>query len=100
MVINDLNPIGISLMPGKADAPLIIDTDTLLTFPVALERFKVIGRGNTEILKSSGILDHPEFTPGNLLDISWQTTGYFASPDFLRFFTIKAFYHNITHLVI
>jgi len=34
MVINDLDIHGITVVPGKADTPLIVDSDTVLTLTV------------------------------------------------------------------
>jgi hypothetical protein len=36
VVVDDLDIVGISLLPTKADSPLIVDPDTVLTFPSKL----------------------------------------------------------------
>ena len=39
MVINDLNFKGIASSPHETNPPLLIDADTVLTLPVATQRF-------------------------------------------------------------
>ena len=42
----DVNRPNVS--PYEADAPLIVDADAVLPFPVALERFKMVARRGLE----------------------------------------------------
>ncbi len=44
VVVNDLNIRGSNFSPDEADAPLIIDADTVLPLPIALQCFQVIAR--------------------------------------------------------
>jgi len=45
MVIHNLNVVGISTTPYKADAPLIVDANAVLSFSVTFERFQSIAWG-------------------------------------------------------
>ncbi len=42
MIIYNLNIKRISIAPDKADAPLQVNTNTVLTLPVSLQLFQVI----------------------------------------------------------
>lgn len=42
MVINYLDVKRIAIAPNETDAILIIDADTVLPFPIALQNFKLI----------------------------------------------------------
>ena len=44
LVVHDFNVSRPNLRPHEADAPLIVDADTVLTFPIVLQRFQVIAR--------------------------------------------------------
>jgi hypothetical protein len=44
MIINDLDIPGFAFYPFKANAPLIVDTDTILPRPVAFELLQVVAR--------------------------------------------------------
>jgi hypothetical protein len=60
VVIDNLHIIGIPVAPDKADAPLIIDANTVLPFSLAFERFQVISRGRGEVTKLGGNIQLPE----------------------------------------
>lgn len=42
MIIRNFNVIGVSLTPLKADTPLIINTNAVLTFTIAVELFEPV----------------------------------------------------------
>lgn len=45
MVVDDLYPVRIAVLPDEADAPLVVDTNAVLPCPVALQRFKPVSGG-------------------------------------------------------
>jgi hypothetical protein len=56
VVVNDLNVLRSRRGPAEADAPLVVDADTVLSFAVALERLKPIaGRGTQELECRGGL---------------------------------------------
>jgi hypothetical protein len=96
MVVHDLNLVRIIILPGKADSPLIIDTDAHSSFQAALENFKAIGRWDSQILQGAGVVYHSEFTARYILNIARQATRHFTVPDLFRFFTDETFDHSIS----
>jgi hypothetical protein len=48
MVVNDLDIFG-AILPYKADPPLIVDPDRVLTGAISLESFKAVARGLTQV---------------------------------------------------
>jgi hypothetical protein len=44
MIVHDLHLVRALLGPEKADTILVIDTDTVLTFPVSAEHFEPVPR--------------------------------------------------------
>jgi len=61
MVIHDLNVIRIAIAPHKADAPLIVDTDTVLSLSITFERFQTVTRGRREVAQFSGNVQLSKF---------------------------------------
>lgn len=61
MVINDFNVVGVAVPPVKADAPLVIDANTVLPRPVAFELLEAVARGNPEIVQGFGGVDRDQF---------------------------------------
>ncbi len=44
VIINDFDLMDIARFPDKADAPLVVNPNTVLPSPSALERFEPVGR--------------------------------------------------------
>ena len=70
MVIHNLNIVRIAVAPHKADAPLIVDANAVLSLSIALERFQVITRRRRQVAQlccdiqlSKFSLRHPLETP-------------------------------------
>jgi hypothetical protein len=53
MVVGYFNIIGVSVFPSKADPPLIVDPDTVLTLAVALQGLEPVTRRDFKALKAS-----------------------------------------------
>lgn len=51
MVVGDADFVGIAVFPDEADAPLIVDTNAVLSPPVAAEGFKMIAWWGAQIVK-------------------------------------------------
>ena len=66
MVINDFDAFCTRISPTKADTPLIVDADAVLTGTITLECFKVIAWRHPQIIKPTSNFDLPKFTPCNL----------------------------------
>src|SRR5690242_13529017 len=49
VVVDDFDISRPSLVPNKADAPLVVDPDRILSLTIGFECFEPIARGNPEI---------------------------------------------------
>jgi hypothetical protein len=54
VVIRDFNIGGVAIVPHKAQAVLIVDTDAELAFAVPSERLKMVSARNRQVGKASG----------------------------------------------
>src|ERR671924_888211 len=52
VVVHDLNFLGDSVGPGKADPPLVVDPDAVLTLTVTLESLQPVARWRSEIFEA------------------------------------------------
>jgi len=66
MIINDFNVECVAILPGKTYAPLIVDSDAQLAFPVAGKPLQMIGRWNAEKVKRLGGVNLRKFPESNL----------------------------------
>jgi hypothetical protein len=78
MVINDFYIFSPYIRPMKADTPLIVNTNAVLTGTITRECFKAIAGRHPQIIKSTCDLDLSKFTPCNLRNVNKQ-------PDTLAF---------------
>jgi hypothetical protein len=65
MIINDFDVFCESIRPKKADPPLFIDANAILTGTTAFKHLKAIAGWNSQILKVIGNFELSEFSPGN-----------------------------------
>jgi hypothetical protein len=94
MIINDFDISGFVIDPFKANAPLIVDSDAVLSGSVPLQFFKMIARRSQQILQIHGIIQVDQFTPGSVLNLLEQLCGNNAQKYLPRLFGSKRFNHN------
>ena len=68
MVIHNLNVIRIAIIPGEADAPLVVNPNAVCPGAIGPEQFKLISRRHAKILQSPGLMKVQELAPGSPLD--------------------------------
>ena len=61
MVVNDLNLLWPSSGPLKADPPLVVDTDTVLTHAIALKCFETVPRRNPQFFETLRVTELAQF---------------------------------------
>jgi hypothetical protein len=68
VIIRDFHIVGVLAIPAEADSILVIDSDAVLTRPVAFERFQVISRWKTEFMKGGRGFELSEFSQSDFVD--------------------------------
>jgi hypothetical protein len=69
MIINDLDIVGIAIMPPETNTPLLVYSYTVLTGTTSFQSFKSVTRRNSQVFCALGVVNHPQFSPRNLLNI-------------------------------
>jgi hypothetical protein len=72
MIVYDLHVIGISIVPAKANAPLIVNPDAVLPQSVSTQWFQPIPRGHSQRVEIWSRIDHPQLAHGRPFDITGQ----------------------------
>jgi hypothetical protein len=80
VVIDDSDIACASFFPEKANAPLAVDPNTVLSRPVARKGFKPITRRYTEIIQDARLIEHTEFAQGNRLNVRREFSASLARP--------------------
>jgi len=57
VIVHDLDVPCRAFPPLEAYSPLIVDADAVLLAPIAVQRFEVVARRNTQIFESLGRID-------------------------------------------
>jgi hypothetical protein len=74
VVVCDFDIIGVSILPEKANTPLIIDPNAVLSGSVASKLFQMVCRWNSEVIEYFGVVEHAQFAQGYLLDVIRQSS--------------------------
>ena len=74
MIIYDFNIERIAVFPQKANSPLIVDSDAIVTLPVTRQRLKPVSRNSRDVLQFLGIVEHPELPPRDDFDAAKLAT--------------------------
>jgi hypothetical protein len=53
VAVHDLNVVGIAVSPDEADAPLVIDANTVLASAIAPEGFKLVAGRGLQVFKGA-----------------------------------------------
>ncbi len=69
MIIYNFHVVRVTFLPFKANPPLIIDPNTVLTQAVAFQFFQTISRRDTQVLQDHSPIEHSQFTQRYLLNI-------------------------------
>jgi hypothetical protein len=72
MVVSYLNLINAVVMPFKANAPLMVNPNTVLSFPFSLQGFQAVCRWDTKVVKGASPMDHNQFPFSELLNVLRQ----------------------------
>jgi hypothetical protein len=84
MVVNHLNQIDILFAPVEADAPPVVDADTVLALPIPGQLLKPIAGRDPKVGQALGVVKHAKLAVGDLLDVHRETSGAFACENLRR----------------
>jgi hypothetical protein len=65
MIVCYFNFVGVPASPEKADTPLIVDPDAILSFAITLQSLQSVARRHSEILKVLGPVKVQELSTRN-----------------------------------
>ena len=81
MVVDDLDIPGFVVAPCKTDAPLVVDTNAMLSLSIALQRLQAIAGRYTQIIEPRCRVDGQDLRPSPLLDLHRQAANGIAGKD-------------------
>ena len=76
MIVDNLDVMRVGSEPAEADAPLIVDSDAVLSRPVPGELLKAVRGRDAEVEEAGRGIKHDQFAKGNSLEVR----GHSANP--------------------
>ena len=83
VIVNNLNHIGLTVIPFKADTPLCIDPDAPLPCTIPLEGLKPVSRWIAQVLQRHRCIKLAQLAQRTVLDIARDLAAPFTPPDVL-----------------
>jgi len=68
VIVDNLDIVRVTVLPPKADAPLVVDANAVLTLSVAAQRFEPIAGRDTQVLNRACSMYVQELSPCLPLD--------------------------------
>ena len=79
VIVDDLNLVGIAIPPAKADAPLLVNANTVLAGSIAPELLQSITRRHAEVAELLGRVHRHKFPQHRALEIRRISSNGLAS---------------------
>jgi|APCry1669193181_1035450.scaffolds.fasta_scaffold01795_9 hypothetical protein len=92
MVIHNFHFVRTRL-PAEANAPLVVDTDAVLSNPTAFQQFQPVAWRHSQVEQLCRGIQQQQFSPGSPLDVTGQPARYYAPEYLLGLRTCEAFNH-------
>ena len=68
VIIHDFHVVGVAVVPGEADAVLIVDADAVGCGAISFQSFELVSGGRAEIVELSRLVEEKQFAPGRPFD--------------------------------
>jgi hypothetical protein len=93
MIIDDFYFKRIFALPLEAKPPPVVDSDAVLSGPVAPQGFQAVAGRGAQIIQAPGLIQQQQLSAGHPLNRRRQPPGAFVRKQALCFMTSKAAYH-------
>lgn len=69
MVIGDFYVFGAAIFPPEDDAPLVVDSERVVSVELSPEKMKSVARGHPKVIHVRSGIDETKFCKGSLMNI-------------------------------
>jgi hypothetical protein len=94
MIIGDFDLMGMILFPGKADPPLVIDSDAPLAFSIPAKFLQAVPPRDPQERQGRGAVNQGQFAQGHPQYVPGQARNKCALKELFRFFAAKKLNHD------
>jgi hypothetical protein len=78
VIVDDLDVGRIAVLPPEANAPLIVDANTVLAGTNPFELLQTVAGRDAKVLEPLGGIDDPELAQHQPLELHWEATDWLA----------------------
>jgi hypothetical protein len=90
MIVRSLDVSWTIARPTKANAPLVVDPDRMLAFPIPLQCFEPIGRRDAQVTQPFSGIESFKLTTGNVKYLDREALGALTVEYCLRALALEA----------
>jgi hypothetical protein len=54
MIVHNLHVVGVAFVPDKANPPLVVDSNAVLSLPITFQRLQAISRRGSQVTEFNG----------------------------------------------
>ena len=70
MIVDDLDSFRRAFSPDKAQSPLVVDPDAVLTLPVAVQCIEAVSWDRRQVLQPLSVIQHSQLSPRDRFNVS------------------------------
>jgi len=94
MIVYNFNLVSIRAGPAKADPPLVVYPNAVLSLAIPFQEFQLVAWRHRHLPNFGGGVQGQQLSPGVALDRRWKTTRHLRSEQSLCLHTPKAYDHT------
>src|ERR1019366_6297462 len=95
MIVGDLDSVRLAVNPAKANSPLVVDADAVLSVAIACKFLQSIPRRHAQIIQRFGRIENRQLTQCGALQFSGEPLDPFTPEESLRGFVREIPDHDV-----
>ena len=95
MIVCNFHVVRVAFAPTEANAPLIVDTDAITSFPVAFQPFEPVPRRRAQIIDSFGRIENQQLPKSRPEDGGGKTPRSLSIKEPFRIPVAEISYHFV-----
>jgi hypothetical protein len=90
VIVGDFDFVGAAVPPSEADAPLVVDSDRMLSLAITSQRMQFVAWRQPEIVEITSGVNHQKLLTGSDENLVWEALGLLAMKNRLRYLVPEA----------
>ncbi len=95
MVVDDLNVVSVAVSPSKANSPLVVDPNAVLTPALAPQPLESVARWDAKVFQARHRIEDPQLPQTNSLNTSSELPNGLSFEELLSQSTAETLDHDV-----